>query len=448
MKIIDKFTSQTLTMELLYLFIGLVIGGLLLFFYTKTTFAKKSIQLETENQVLKNNELQLKEGMEALRKEMGEKGEAVTRLVGELSKTEADYSNLDNRFKEKMKEVTELQDKFRIEFKNLANEILEEKSKKFTEQNKINLNEILQPLGDKIKDFEKKVEETYDKESKMRFSLKEEIKRLEELNQQVSRDTVNLTRALKGDSKAQGNWGEVVLENILEKSGLVKDREYFVQSSYTTDDGNRLQPDVVVSYPGNRNVVIDSKVSLTAYERYVSAETESEQEAAYKEHSISLKNHISELSKKNYQDIYQLNSLDFVMMFLPVEPAYLLAVQRDPELWNYAYDKRILLISPTNLIAALKMVESLWRQEYQGQNVQEIAKRSGDLYDKFVGFIDDLIEIGNKLKATQKAYEGSMNKLSEGKGSLVKRVETIKKLGAKTSKSLPQKLLDRTETQD
>jgi len=430
-------------MELIYFFVGFLIGGMVLFFYAKSTLSRRALDLEKDNMVAKNNELMLTQNLQQIKTELDEKRELITQMVGELSKKEADYTNLENRFNEKMKEIGEYQDKFRIEFKNLANEILEEKSKKFTDQNRTNLDALLKPLGEKIKDFEKKVEDTYDKESKLRFSLKEEIKRLEELNQQVSRDTVNLTKALKGDSKTQGNWGEVVLESILEKSGLVKDREYFVQSSYNDDNGKRLQPDVIITYPGKRNVVVDSKVSLTAYERYVSAENEQIAERAYKEHIISLKNHINELNQKNYQDLYQLNSLDFVMMFLPLEPAYLLSIQHDPELWNYAYDKRILLISPTNLIAALKMVESLWRQEYQGQNVKEIARQSGDLYDKFVGLVEDLIDMGNKLKATQKTYESSMNKLSSGKGNLLKRVENIKKLGAKTSKIMPEKLLDR-----
>ncbi len=435
-------------MEIIYLFVGLVIGALLLYFVTNNQFMKKHAGLESENKTLQANEQFIKEKYNELNQQMLLKDDQILDLTAKLSARSTDLTHISEKLSEQKQDVEKLQDKFRIEFKNLANEILEEKSQKFTQQNRTNLDEILKPLGEKIKDFEKKVEDTYDKESKLRFSLKEEIKRLEELNQQVSRDTVNLTKALKGDSKTQGNWGEVVLENILEKSGLVKDREYFIQTSFTKDDGRRMQPDVIVTYPGKRNVVIDSKVSLTAYERYTSEEEEDKKEKAYKEHIVSLKSHINELSLKNYQDLYQLNSLDFVMMFLPLEPAYLLAVQRDPELWNYAYDKRILLISPTNLIAALKMVESLWRQEYQGQNVQEIARQSGDLYDKFKGLVDDLIEIGNKLKMTQKSYEASMNKLTTGKGNLISRVERIKKLGAKTSKSIPEKLLERLEEEE
>lgn len=432
-------------MEIFYLFVGLVIGATLVYFILNNQFIKKTVEIESQSKMIQSNEQFLNDKNKELNHQLEQKEEQILDLTSKLSSKSSDLFHLKEKLNEQKQDLEQLQDKFRIEFKNLANEILEEKSQKFTQQNRTNLYELLKPLGEKIKDFEKKVEDTYDKESKLRFSLKEEIKRLEELNQQVSKDTVNLTKALKGDSKIQGNWGEVVLENILEKSGLVKDREYFVQSSFTSDTGKRMQPDVIVTYPGKRNVVIDSKVSLTAYERFASADDDEKQEKAYKEHIVSLKSHINELSLKNYQDLYQLNSLDFVMMFLPLEPAYLLAVQRDPDLWSYAYDKRILLISPTNLIAALKMVESLWRQEYQGQNVQEIARQSGDLYDKFKGLVDDLIDIGNKLRMTQKSYESSMNKLTTGKGNLISRVERIKKLGAKTSKSIPEKLLERLE---
>ena len=250
---------------------------------------------------------------------------------------------------------------------------------------------------------------------------------------------------MKGESKSQGTWGEIILESILEKSGLVKDREYFIQESFRNEDEKRQQPDVILIYPGKRSIVIDSKVSLTAYERYVSGEDDKQKETDLKEHLLSVRKHIQELSSKNYQDMYQLNSLDFVMMFLPVEPAYLLAIQADSEIWQYAYDRRILLISPTNLIAALKLVVSLWRQEYQNKNALEIARRSGELYDKFVGLMEDLTDVGQKLKQTQKSYEASMNKLSLGKGNLVKRAQDLKELGIKTKKDLPQNVLDRTE---
>lgn len=432
-------------MDFYYLFIGIIIGGTLAFFIVKSIVGQKSIGFEKENLLLKENIRQLNDAAVQNKAEIDSKEKTVIELSSQLSEKKSDLNHLNQKLSEQKEDVQKLQDQFRLEFKNLANEILENNSKKFSEENRNKLDTLLKPLGEKIKSFEKKVEETYEKESQQRFSLKEEIKRLELLNQQVSKDTENLTKALKGESKTQGNWGEVVLENILEKSGLIKDQEYFIQASFKNDKGNTVLPDVIVKYPGKRNVVIDSKVSLTAYERYVSADTEDEQDAAFKIHITSIKNHINELSAKNYQDLYELNSLDFVMMFLPVEPAYLLAIQKDPDLWHYAYKKRVLIISPTNLIAALKMIESLWRQEYQTKNVQEIARQSGDLYDKFKGFVDDLLIIGKKIQEAQITYEASMNKLSTGKGNLVRRVEKIKKLGIKTSKELPQKLLDRAE---
>lgn len=435
-------------MEIVYIVIGLIFGIIITWLLVKNKFQKEVSILTLDKNLAEDKINGINENLSNLKDELVNKENTIIDLSKQLASKSADYKNLNDKLQEQKADVEKLQERFKIEFKNLANEILEEKTQKFTELNKINISEILKPLNEKIKDFEKKVEETYDKESKQRFSLKEEVKRLAELNLQVSKDTINLTKALKGDSKAQGNWGEVVLGNILERSGLVRDREYFIQTSFYNDERKRLQPDVVIVYPGNRNVVVDSKVSLTAYERYASADSPEEKEVAAKEHILSIKNHINELSQKNYQDLYQLKSLDFVMMFLPVEPAYLIAIQKDSDLWNYAYDKRVLLISPTNLIAALKMVESLWKQEYQSKNVLEIAKQSGDLYDKFVGLAEDLTDIGNKLKATQKSYDSSMNKLLTGKGNLVGRVEKIKKLGAKTSKVLSQQFLNRLEDEN
>jgi DNA recombination protein RmuC len=422
--------------EILFLIIGMIVGAVSVWLVSKFRFeGKQSISEER----LKG----LSETVEKAKIELDDKEKEIIELNRQVSARDTEFRNLNEKLQEQKNEIDKLQEKFRIEFKNLANEIFEEKSKRFTEQNKIKLDEILKPLGEKIRDFEKKVEETYDKEAQQRYSLKEEVKRLAELNQEVSKEASNLTKALKGDTKARGSWGEVILESILERSGLVKDREYFIQASYTDDNGKKVQPDVIVAYPGDRRVVIDSKVSLLAYERYVSNDDKREQDKALKDHLQSVRNHIRILSEKNYQDIYQIKSLDFVMMFMPVEPAYYLAIQDDTELWNYAYEKRILLISPTNLIAALKMIESMWRQEYQSKNVMEIARRSGALYDKFEGLLSDLVDIGKKLDAAQNSYKSSMVKLSEGKGNLISRVEQIKKLGAKTKKSLPQNLLDR-----
>ncbi len=422
--------------EFFFLITGILVGAVAVWIASKFRY-------EGKQNISKERLKGLSEIIEKTQKELEDREKEVIELNRQVSARDVEFRNLNEKLQDQKNEIEILHEKFRIEFKNLANEIFDEKSKKFTEQNKVKLNEILKPLGEKLKDFEKKVEETYDKEAQQRFSLKEEVKRLAELNLQVSREASNLTKALKGDTKARGSWGEVILESILEKSGLVKDREYFVQASFSDDHGKKVQPDVIVAYPGDRSVVIDSKVSLLAYERYVSEEDKNEQEKALKDHLQSVRNHIRNLSGKNYQHIYQIKSLDFVMLFMPIEPAYYLAIQYDTELWSYAYDKRILLISPTNLIAALKMIESMWRQEYQSKNVMEIARQSGALYDKFEGLLSDLVDIGKKLDSAQNSYKSSMTKLAEGKGNLISRVEQIKKLGAKTKKTLPQNLLER-----
>jgi DNA recombination protein RmuC len=423
-------------MNLIFIITGIAIGAIVSWLIQNSR-QKANLQIGNEKISFYVNE------NENQRKENSNKENMLIEVNKKLASRESDYKHLLDKLNDQKTEIEKLQEKFSFEFRNLANDILEEKTKKFTEQNKINLDQILKPLNDKIKDFEKKVEETYDKESQQRFSLKEEVKRLAELNLLISLEAGNLTRALKGETKTQGNWGEVILESILEKSGLTKDREYYVQKSFTDEEGKRFQPDVVINYPGERSIVVDSKVSLTAYERYVSSASSEDQENALKEHLLSIKRHIDELSGKAYHSLEQLNTLDFVMMFMPVEPAYMIAIHNDPGLWNYAYDKRILLISPTNLIAALKMVESMWRQEYQNKNAEEIARQSGALYDKFEGLVNDLIELGKKLNSTSDYYKSSMNKLTDGKGSLVSRIENIRKLVAKTKKNLPQGLTNR-----
>lgn len=443
--------------EILLIVIGLVlIAGFSLLFLkmgknrqedpmVAAQLQKQIDELNREKSALEERSRNLKEQIDNYLEQVREKSDANLALNKELTAAKSDLNNLEKKLIEQKEEIGKLQEQFRNEFKNLANEILEEKTRKFTEQNKTKLDELLKPLGEKLRDFEKKVEETYDKESKQRFSLEKEIKNLSDLNQQISKEASNLTNALKGQAKTQGNWGEFILETILEKSGLTRDREFFVQSAYATQQGSRLQPDVVVAYPGDHYLVIDSKVSLVAYERFSSAETKEEQEAASRDHLLSIKNHITDLGRKNYQDIYALKSLDFVMLFMPIEPAYLLAMQADPNLWNYAYEKRVLLISPTNLIAALRLIANLWRVEYQNKNALEIARQSGELYDKFAGFLSDLEDIGAKLDATHRVYDASMNKLSTGKGNLIRRVESLKTLGAKAGKEIPRSLLERSE---
>ena len=421
---------------------------------TRHAAARNSAELDSLRTELENSRSEIQVTGERLRlgdqqnskleEQLNLKEQTILDLNRQLSGLSSDYKALESKLREQKGELETLQERFRSEFRNLANDILEEKTKKFTEQNTSRLDEILKPLGERIRDFEKKVEETYDRESKQRFSLEKEIRNLAELNTQISKEANNLTNALKGQSKTRGNWGEVILETILEKSGLTRDREFFIQQSFTNEHGRRIQPDVIVAYPGERNVVIDSKVALVAYEKYASAESREAQEQAAREHLLAVRNHINDLSSKNYQDLYALQSLDFVMLFMPIEPAYLLAMQYDPNLWNYAYDRRILLISPTNLIAALRMIANLWRVEYQNKNVQEIARQSGELYDKFVGFLEDLKDVGSKIEATHKTYDAAMNKLSTGKGNLIRRVENLKTLGARTGKEIPKSMLERT----
>ncbi len=345
---------------------------------------------------------------------------------------------------EKMdQEFVENRKKSLVEFENLANRIMEEKTSKFSKQSKLELEQLIKPLRENLSEFKKKVEETYDKESKERFSLENRIKELVQLNQQISKDATNLTNALKGQAKTQGNWGEMILENILEYSGLVKDREYFVQPSYQDEEGRRKQPDIKVKYPNDRYIIIDSKVSLTAYERYANCDDPEEQKIYLKQHLQSLRNHIDNLSSKEYDRIDK--TLDFVMLFVPIEPAYMTAIQYDQGLWNYAYQKRILLISPTNLIAALKMVADIWKREYQNVNALKIAKRGQMLYEKFVNFVSDMEDIEKALNKLNDKYNDAMNKLSKGRGNLIGQAESLKKLGISTQKRLSEKRLSESD---
>ncbi|HJN96145.1 MAG TPA: DNA recombination protein RmuC, partial [Gammaproteobacteria bacterium] len=293
---------------------------------------------------------------------------------------------------------------------------------------------VLNPLQEKIKQFEKRVEETYDKESKERFSLAKEIKSLQELNSRISEEAVNLTNALKGDNKAQGSWGEFVLESILEKSGLVKGREYDVQVSLKAEDGSKSQPDVVVHLPESRDVIIDSKVSLKAWDAFCSSEDEENKADFLKQHVQSVRLHVKNLSGKGYQNLVGVNSLDYVLLFMPIEAAYSVVIQLDPELNQHAFERNIIFVGPTTLLTTLKTVHNLWRLVQQNQNANEIAKQAGNLYDKFVAFVGDLDEVGQRIDASKKSFDKAHNKLLSGRGNLIKRVENLKQLGAKTSK--------------
>jgi len=346
-----------------------------------------------------------------------------------------------NQNAEKLVLLNDAKEALSNQFKTLANEILEEKSKRFTEQNQTNIKQLLDPLKTKLTEFQGKVEEVYINEGKERSALGEQVKHLMTLNQQLSQDAHNLTSALKGQAKTQGNWGEMILERILESSGLRKGHEYVVQECHTTEEGARLLPDVVINLPEERHVIIDSKVSLNAYEEYVCAETESSQAAALQRHLVSLNGHIKGLSEKGYQKLYGLKSQDWVIMFVPIEPAYILAMTHDSRLGQIAWERNVMLVCPSMLMFVLRTVSQLWRQEQQSQNVQEIAKRGEELYDKFVGFVGDLELLGDRLKQAQKAYDGAHGKLKSGKGNLVGQAEKLRKLGLKPSKKLPKELL-------
>ncbi|MCY4355906.1 MAG: DNA recombination protein RmuC [Gammaproteobacteria bacterium] len=352
------------------------------------------------------------------------------------------------QFEEKLELLNESKEQLGVMFRNIANEIFEDKTKKFTDTSKQSLASVLGPLQEKIGQFEKRVEETYDKESKQRFSLEKEIKNLQALNARISEDAVNLTNALKGDNKAQGNWGELVLESILENSGLAKGREYEVQVNLRSEDGSKYQPDVIIHLPESRDIIIDSKVSLKAWDAYCSTDSEADRANYLKKHVQSIRNHISVLSGKDYQNLDSLNSLDFVFLFMPLEAAFTTAVREDSGLHQYAFERNIIMVVPSLLLAMLRTVQNLWRLSQQNQNANEIARQAGLLYDKFVGFVDDLEDIGKRIDASRKSYDKAKNKLVDGQGNLIGRAEKLQKLGAKTSKKQKTQLLERARDQD
>lgn len=431
----------------MFLLIGLAAGAVAGYFYATTRKLKEgetvqSIQIEKARieQNLQSAERRKVE-VEARLMELEQHNQHLLR-DNAILKTEG--IGLQQRMAEQKEELEKLNERMSLQFKNLANEILEEKSKKFTDQNKTNIGELLNPLREKIVEFEKKVDESNKENVRMNSSLGEQLKNLKELNQQITKEAENLTRALKGDTKTQGNWGEFILEKILERSGLIKGQEFIVQES-TTMEGGRLRPDVVIKLPDNKNIVIDSKVSLVAYEQAMNAADELERAAQLKLHVQSIKNHIRQLSAKDYQKLYGVESLDFVLMFIPIEPAFSSALQAESDLFNQAYEKQIVLVSPSTLLATLRTVANIWRYEYQNRNVLEIARQAGDMYDKFVNFSEDLIKLGVQMDTSKKTYSEAMNKLVDGSGNLIRRAEKLKELGAKTSKQMNDKLLDRSE---
>jgi DNA recombination protein RmuC len=429
-------------MEVVWLIIGAGFGALVAWFAVRAKAGNSSAALLVEQEKIRTLQAQLTEVKRELERERTKFSEATSALAA----TEADYRNLQEKLADQKKDLESVQEKFTEQFKNLANDILEEKTKKFTEQNKTNIFELLKPLGEKITEFEKKVEDTHKDSISRNSALREQLENLQKLNVQMTREAENLTRALKGDSKTQGAWGEFILESILEKSGLEKDREYTIQESYTGEDGRRRRPDVIIRLPENRQVIIDSKVSLTAYDNFVNAKSEEEKIDYLKAHVISIRQHLRGLSDKNYQSISD-RSLDFIIMFIPIEPAYILAIQSERNLYEDALDRRVIFVSPTLLIPSLQLIKNVWKQEYQNRNTMEIARHATSLYEKFVGFSSDLIDIGTQIKKSQTAYEGAMNKLTTGNGNIVKSIERFKALGIKPSKNIDPRLVDRSTEQ-
>lgn len=473
-------------MEILFLIIGVFIGAVIAYLFLKNNqsanadtavFDKKIKDLEIEKIVLKTQQENLIADNQRLNSELKivreqthselklTREQAVSELNNEKEKLNAEIvvwrnksNELEIRIAKSLEsfraqeekyttlkiELENVHKKYSLEFENIATKILDQKTEKFTKQNKENLDVILNPLKENIKAFEEQVQKSYKAESDERIVLKTEIKNLIELNQRISNEANNLAKALKGDNKKQGNWGEVILEKVLERSGLVKDQEYRTQFSTSNTEGKRIQPDAVIMLPDNKHIIVDAKVSLIAYEACVNATTEEDKEGFIKEHLLSVRNHVKLLSDKEYHSSTDFNTPDFVLLFIPIESSFSIAVQADQELFSFAWDKKIVIVSPSTLLATLRTIASVWKQERQTKNVMEIARQGGELYDKFVGFLEDMQKIERGIELTSKAYQEAINKLSTGKGNMVNRVQKIKELGAKTNKDkqIPAEFID------
>jgi len=394
-----------------------------------------SAEKESITQLLKEENYKLSQQLQNLRIELAQANQA-------LESSRSFYQAQQEKLKEQKADLEHTRQHFQKEFENVAEKLLKEKSREFLDVNKTHLDHILTPLKENIKAFEDKVEKVYNMEAAERNTLKGVITQLMELNQQISSEAQNLTKALKGDNKKQGNWGEFILEKVLERSGLVKDREYRLQASHQATDGTRYQPDAVIDLPDDKHLIIDSKVSLIAYDKLVNAENEEDRKLFAKAHVESLRNHVHGLSAKNYHDLQKINSPDFVMLFVPIESSFSFAVQLDADLFNDAWDKRVVIVSPSTLLATLRTIASMWKQERQNRNVMEIARLSGEMYDKFVGFLTDMDGIGRNLKSSQDAYDKAINKLSDGRGNLTTTAQKIKNLGAKANKQIDGKFVN------
>ena len=432
---------------LIYLLVGLIClaVGYFLGNYIQNLKTKSSQStLEEREQQLHANLTTLEQRLRDAEEHKNHLQDEKSQLSNQIVRYQADIENLDAKNREQKLEVEKLQERFTKEFENLANKILEEKSLKFTERNEKNIKDILTPLNEKIQLFEKKVEESQKENISIHSALKEQLLNLQTQNLKITQEAENLTKALKGDSKMQGNWGELVLERVLEKSGLEKDREYSVQQSFTREDGSRVLPDVIINLPDGKKMVVDSKVSLTDYERFVNAEDEL-RDKFLKDHINSLRKHVDQLSAKKYEDLYEMESPDFVLMFVPIEPAFAIAINNDNTLYNKAFEKNIVIVTPSTLLATLRTIDSMWNNEKQQRNAIEIARQAGALYDKFEGFMTDLTKVGKKMDEAKSEYKGAMNKLFDGRGNIIVSIEKLKKMGAKAKKSLPDPILRRAE---
>ena len=429
---------------ILSILISAAIGAYLGMLFNKLKSKSEQSTLEERQNQMQFTIDDLKQNVSKIEGEREEIRNEKEILNQELARKNTEFENLQQLNLKRDEELELRQEQLRKDFELLATKILDEKTEKFTLQNKENIKNILNPLQEKILGFEKKVEDTQKESISMHSALKEQLLGLKDLNVQMTKEATNLTRALKGDSKMQGNWGELVLERVLEKSGLEKDREYFVQRSFTLDDGTRVLPDVVLHLPDNKRMIIDSKVSLTDYERFVNAD-EDDRPQYLKAHVNSIKKHVDQLSEKKYEDLYDIESPDFVLMFIPIEPAFAIAVNDDNSLYNRAFEKNIVIVTPSTLLATLRTIDSMWNNEKQQQNAIEIARQAGALYDKFEGLVNDLTGVGKKIDAAKSDYSSAMNKLVEGKGNLITSVEKLKKLGAKAKKSLPEKIIKRAK---
>lgn len=434
-------------MEVIYLLIGLAAGISIGVLYSKSKTPKEATALDLSNYVSKELFDSEKQRLHKAELENKEKETQVGDLKANVSSKDTLIETLQVKLADEGKRLEEQQKQLQAQFENMANAILEKKSEKFAEQNQKNIDQILKPLGEKIKSFEESVQDKYVKDQEGRAGLAKQISLLQEANQKISQDAINLTNALKGDSKTQGDWGELQLEVLLEKSGLSKDVHFRTQNSEKDEDGKEKRPDCIIDLPDHKNLIIDSKVSLTAYEQFINADNEEEKAIYLKKHLESLKNHIRDLASKDYPNLYSINAPDYVLMFVPIEPALISALQEDSEIFNLALSKNIILVSTSTLMATMRTVSFIWQQANQKKNVLEIARQSGALYEKFCGFVTDLEGVGKALESATKKYDAAQGKLHSGRGNLVISVEKIKKLGAKTNKSISQELLDKSETE-